>query len=326
MILPKNQSALIEEIYSISKSNSVELFLVGGFLRDSLLDIESLDYDFVVEGDAIKFAETLKAEIGGELKSFASFGTAKLVNFNFESSIYELDFAMAREESYAHPGALPTVVSGKLESDLQRRDFTINSMAIALRDIVESLNAELTLKELIRAKLLDPFGGLLDLDQKLIRILHDLSFQDDPTRIFRAYRYLVRIGGELEQHTAKLLQTALKDCALQNISVFRIYNEFKKIALEQNPSRVFAELLKHGVLAGCGWFSKKSGEKFCQAVELSNNLSEDLPLILLASIDQVKAEAALKEMRFKSKEISAFKNQITQSSDSVLISFLNECK
>ncbi|MBC8097880.1 MAG: CCA tRNA nucleotidyltransferase, partial [Armatimonadetes bacterium] len=142
-----------------------------------------------------------------------------------------LDFAMARRETYAHPGALPTVTPDSIQTDLQRRDFSINALAVALDT----------------GQLLDPFGGLDDLRAGMIRVLHDASFMDDPTRILRAVKYAARLGFTLEPHTAALLTAALP--GLGSITGERIRHELTLLLVEPQPERAYADLAVRGALA-----------------------------------------------------------------------------
>ena len=159
------------------------VYLVGGAVRDLLLGRGRADIDLVVEGDAATLAERL----GAEATSHERFGTAKV-----KLNGHEVDIAGARSEIYPRPGALPVVEPGAdLAADLRRRDFTINAMAIPLRG---------------EPRLIDPHGGEADLATRRLRVLHDGSFADDPTRALRAARYATRFGFELESHTAELIR------------------------------------------------------------------------------------------------------------------------
>ncbi len=220
-----------------------ELYLVGGVVRDLLLGRANFDYDFVVEGDAIKLATELAKDSQVKLTLHPHFGTAKLSYPDFS-----FDLATARHETYSHPGALPTVKPGNIEHDLFRRDLSINAMALCLNPQHFG-------------KLIDLYHGKEDLDNRLIRILHPNSFVDDPTRILRALRYEQRLGFKLETETARLLR---RDAAmLKNISGDRIRHELELILKEDTPERILrrAEELQvlskiHPSLKGNGWLSK----------------------------------------------------------------------
>src|SRR5206468_8191502 len=152
------------------------VFLVGGTLRDILLGEENFDVDIAVEGDAIAFARALAATLGGRFTPHEKFGTAVVLYGAGE----RVDVVTTRTEFYDAPGALPTVERAGLREDLYRRDFTINAMAVSLKPIDFG-------------HLVDPFGGRGALEQRVLRVLHNLSFIHDPTRIFRAIRYQSRL-------------------------------------------------------------------------------------------------------------------------------------
>ncbi len=163
------------------------VYLVGGTLRDILLGEESFDVDIAVEGDAIAFARSLAAALGGRYTPHDKFGTA-IVSYGDGE---RLDVVTTRTEFYDSPGALPTVERAALREDLRRRDFTINAMAASLKP--EDFG-----------RLVDPHGGRSDLEARVLRVLHNLSFIDDPTRIFRGIRYEARYGLRFDDHTTSL--------------------------------------------------------------------------------------------------------------------------
>ncbi len=183
--------------------------LVGGAVRDLLLGGAPFDLDLVVEGDA----RTVAAELGGELKSFDRFGTATVVLDGFS-----YDIARARRETYARPGALPDVEPAPLAEDLLRRDFTVNAIALAL-------SGELTAAP----------AALEDLGARRLRVLHDRSFIDDPTRLMRLARYASRLGFEVEPHTRELAEAAVAGGALGTVSGSRLGAELRLLARERDP-------------------------------------------------------------------------------------------
>lgn len=203
--LPADRLALLKTIALAATELRMPLFVVGGFVRDLLLDRPSLDFDLVVEGDAITLARMLSKKYGGRVTGHARFGTAKWHldpgGSGSETSILEieglqtLDLVSARTEFYTHPTALPTIERGSIKLDLHRRDFTINTLALRLdgRHYGE---------------LHDHWGGLNDLRLGLVRVLHSLSFVDDPTRILRAVRFEQRLNFQIEERTMELLLAA----------------------------------------------------------------------------------------------------------------------
>jgi tRNA nucleotidyltransferase (CCA-adding enzyme) len=199
--------------------------LVGGAVRDLLLGGRPGDLDFVVEGDAA----TLAARIGGTIKRHDRFGTSTVT---FDGHSYDL--ARARRETYARPGALPDVTPADLDEDLERRDFTINAIAIVLNGPRAG--------ELLTAPC-----ALADLDAGVLRILHDGSFTDDPTRLFRLCRYRSRLSFEIESQTAALAREAVRDRALPSVSGSRIGTELRLLAREPDPIAALRSLGELGL-------------------------------------------------------------------------------
>jgi tRNA nucleotidyltransferase (CCA-adding enzyme) len=195
------------------------VFLVGGTVRDILLGEENFDVDIAVEGDAIAFARALAATLRGRVTPHQKFGTA-VVQYGDAGRV---DVVTTRTEFYDAPGALPAVERAGLREDLYRRDFTINAMAVSLKpdDF---------------GRLVDPFGGRDDLDERVLRVLHNLSFIDDPTRIFRAIRYEARYGLRLEEHSARLARSTIEMGLVGDLSSARLRDEL--IALLEDPGAV----------------------------------------------------------------------------------------
>ncbi len=201
-------------------------YLVGGAVRDLLLEREPLDIDVAVEGDAEAVAERLAEALGGEVVAHERFGTATVV----AGGVDAVNLAQTRRESYAKPGALPDVEPAGLAEDLGRRDFTINSIAVAIAaGQVGTLN--------------DPHGGLEDLQDGLVRVLHRGSFNDDPTRLLRAVRYAARLGFALEVDTERWARVAVAEGALGTVSDSRIRDELIDLLAESEAPRS-AELLR----------------------------------------------------------------------------------
>ncbi len=229
------------------------LYLVGGMVRDLLLGKPNFDLDLVVEGDAINLARQLARTTQGKTVTHPRFNTAKL-----QWDKWSVDLASARSETYVKPGALPRVKLSSIENDLSRRDFTINTMAVHLNPAHYG-------------ELIDLHGGRDDLKHKLIRILHEKSFIDDATRIWRSLRYEQRLDFRLEPATLKLLERDIP--MLDTISGDRIRHELELILKETYPEKVLrraeeVNVLKklHPALKGNGWLA----EKFEQARQLSS--------------------------------------------------------
>ncbi len=242
--LPQQLLELVKDISGQAAKREQRVYIVGGVVRDLLLGYPNFDLDLVVEGDAVKLAQQVAETSQAKLLAHHRFGTAKLRYENFT-----LDLATARKETYAKPGALPTVTPGTLKDDLLRRDFSINAMAISL--------ASNDYGELV-----DPHQGKSDLEHRHIRILHPRSFSDDATRILRAVRYEQRLGFELEAQTAQLLKQDIP--MLDTISGDRIRHELELIFEEKQPEFVVKRLAELGVLQrispflnGDGWIAEK---------------------------------------------------------------------
>lgn len=189
-------------------------YLVGGAVRDLLRGSAAVDLDLAIEGDALGAARTLADRLGGLARQHDRFQTATV-----RVDGMAFDVAATRREVYERPGALPTVAFATLGDDLRRRDFTINAMAIGLTG--DDLG-----------HLYDPQGGLDDLQARLLRVLHDRSFVDDPTRLLRALRYEARLGFAMEPATERLARAAGDEGALATISGPRVRDELLDLLAE----------------------------------------------------------------------------------------------
>jgi tRNA nucleotidyltransferase (CCA-adding enzyme) len=230
--LPRNLLTLVKNAAKLARELGYSTYLVGGFVRDLLIGEANLDLDIVVEGDAIHLARRLAEHYGGRVHTHARFGTA--IWLLDDDDKMHLDFATARTEFYEYPSALPDVERSSIKLDLHRRDFTINAMALCLDP--ERYGA-----------LLDPYGGEQDLIRGLIRVLHNLSFIEDPTRILRAVRFEQRFGFQIEPRTAQLIDDARN--LLNHVSGQRLRHELDLIFNEQEPERALTRLQELGVLA-----------------------------------------------------------------------------
>ncbi len=250
--LPPARLALIKAVAAMAHEQHAALYIVGGFVRDLLLDRPSLDFDLVVEGDAIALARALGRRFGGRVTSHARFGTAKwhldAVRESVAAQLADLlpdvaldpddlpatlDLVTARTEFYTHPTALPTVARGSIKLDLHRRDFTINTLALRLDGAHYG-------------ELHDYWGGLNDLRLGLVRVLHSLSFVDDPTRMLRAVRFEQRFGFCIEDRTLQLMENALS--LLDRVSGDRIRHELDHMLDEPQVAAMFARLHELGLL------------------------------------------------------------------------------
>lgn len=215
--LPANVTAILKDAGKVADELGCKAYAVGGFVRDLILRYENLDIDIVIEGDGIAFANAFAQRFGCDVKSHDRFGTAVII---FPDR-FKIDVATARLEYYEKPGALPTVELSSLKLDLYRRDFTINTLAAALnpKDFGE---------------LIDFFGAQRDIKEKTIRVLHNLSFVEDPTRVFRAVRFEQRYGFVMAKHTQSLIKNAVKLNLLEKISGKRLLNELQAMLEEEN--------------------------------------------------------------------------------------------
>jgi len=223
--LPKDISRMLRTMGEVGDDLGVAIFAVGGFVRDLLLHQENLDIDIVVEGDGIAFAAEFARRIGCRIRSHRKFGTAVIV-FPDE---FKVDVASTRMEYYLEPGALPTVEHASIRLDLYRRDFTINTLALALN-------------RPRFGELLDYFGGQKDLREKAVRVLHNLSFIEDPTRVFRAIRFEQRLGFQIGQQTLHLLRSAIRMGFLDKVGGPRVLNELIIIFKETDPIPAIARM------------------------------------------------------------------------------------
>jgi len=234
--LPKSVQSLFQVAGQVADQLGVNAYIVGGFVRDLLLARPNFDVDIVVEGDGIAFGKALASEIQACVKTHERFGTASLhspASLGLPPAL-TLDVATARTEYYEFPTALPTVKQSSIKKDLYRRDFTINTLAIRLN------------KE--PGQLLDFFGGKRDIKDRVIRVLHSLSFVEDPTRAFRAIRFEQRFGFTISKETKAFIQNAIALGLFHQLSGHRIGDEFLHLLAEPNPTDAVGRLQDHGLL------------------------------------------------------------------------------
>jgi tRNA nucleotidyltransferase (CCA-adding enzyme) len=274
--LPPARLALLKTVARLAHEQQAALYIVGGFVRDLLLERPSLDFDLVVEGDAIRLARALARKFGGRVTSHARFGTAKWHIAEIRVQLAEalgfpmspdaqdaplrsaaldlpnsLDLISARTEFYTYPTALPTVERGSIKLDLHRRDFTINTLALRLDGHHYG-------------ELHDYWGGLSDLRGGLVRVLHSLSFVDDPTRMLRAVRFEQRFRFRIEERTLELIREA--KALLAKVSGDRIRHELDHILEEPQAASMLARLSELELLAAIhpdlvwdAWSAEKVG-------------------------------------------------------------------
>lgn len=254
--------ALVRQAAHVALASGASLWLVGGVVRDLLLGLPiERDLDLAVEGDAIALAHALAQEMDGTVTAtHQAFGTATIAYTRPGSLLpFFLDLATTRVESYAHPADLPTVQPAPITHDLARRDFSINAMAIEIRAI--SAGVELGI-------FLDPYGGMHDLRSGLLRVLHNQSFDDDPTRILRGVRLASRLSMHMEPHTRQLLANALQQGRMEATSPDRLRTELCLALAEPEPDDVLRRSDDLGItphlIAPLRW-SKHLAARFKQA-------------------------------------------------------------
>lgn len=223
--LPPTIYKLLEDISKVADRSQVSVYLIGGIVRDILLEKENDDIDIVVEGDGITFTKKLQEDFGGDIIIHDNFGTATWTH----PAGLEIDITSSRLEYYDKPAALPDVETSTLIEDLQRRDFTINAMAIKLNG--PSFG-----------QLVDPYQGQQDLYDKQVKVLHNLSFVEDPTRILRGVRFESRFHFVMDDQTEQLALQSIDK--VNNLSTHRIIEEMAKIFTEVNPIKAIERLFE----------------------------------------------------------------------------------
>ena len=222
--------SLLQKVGEVADEFMFDAFVVGGFVRDLLMKKNNMDLDIVVEGDGIAFAKKLAERLGGRVKTHDRFKTATAIL----PDGLKLDIATARLEYYEYPAALPTVELSSIKLDLYRRDFTVNAMAIRL-------NPEHF------GKLIDFFNSQNDLKQRTLKVLHNLSFVDDPTRIFRAIRFEKRMDFTIVKHTERLIHNAVKMDLFGKADDPRFFLELKILLNEENGIPAIERLAELGL-------------------------------------------------------------------------------
>ena len=220
---------LFNALRRLASSQSIRVYLVGGPVRDLLLNSPLRDLDFVVVGKAPEVAGWLAEQAGGRVITHPRFGTATVI-----LDEARVDLVTARREIYPRPGSLPQVFPGSIDEDLARRDFSVNALAWQLTED--------------SSVILDRHCGLEDLRRGLIRTLHSKSFTDDPTRLLRAVRYEQRLAFQLEEDTADQLQTAVAQAAIDTVSGDRLRHELARILEEERPGDILRRASDLGIL------------------------------------------------------------------------------
>jgi len=236
--LPTEIVERLKAIGETAQSLGFTAYLVGGPVRDLLMGLPVKDYDIVIEGDAGLVAEHLCLNAQCTIQRHGQFGTACVL---FPDGL-RVDLATARQEFYSAPGDLPAVEPATLTADLRRRDFTVNGIALSLSP--SSFG-----------RIIDPYDGVADLQARRLRVFHTLSFIEDPTRILRAIRYQIRLGFTFEEHTERLLRSAISERALRKISGDRVRTELERTFQEPLAGQILIELDNTAILNSIyrGW-------------------------------------------------------------------------
>ena len=299
--LAPDKLALIEEASNIASEEGTPLYIVGGAVRDLIIGRPVEDLDLVVEGDAETFAYLVAKRLSGHVVSKSQFSTAKV-----RVGDILLDFITARNEHYHKPGALPQIAHGTIIEDLSRRDFSINTMAVALH-----LGKE--------HPLIDQFGGMKDIQDGLIRSLHDKSFTDDATRILRAIRYEQRLGFSLESNTQNFLTRDLR--MIDTISGERLRKEFHRCLSEENSIMILSRASELGILTAINPVLRNTLPTLLLAYtaaskkKLNSDLSDHVQLALLAyEMTPEEGESFILRMRMPSRWMSIVRDTISLKS------------
>jgi tRNA nucleotidyltransferase (CCA-adding enzyme) len=223
--LPREVVDLLKQAGETAERLGMSAYVVGGFVRDLIMRIDNLDVDVVIEGDGIEFAEAFARENLCRVRPHHKFGTAVLV---FPDG-FKVDVATARVEYYLEPAALPTVEYSSIKQDLYRRDFTINTLAVRLNPGAFG-------------ELLDFYGAQRDIKERVIRVLHSLSFVEDPSRILRAVRFERRFGFLIGRHTMNLIRNAVRLDLIGRLPKPRLFGELELILDEEDPVGIFRRL------------------------------------------------------------------------------------
>jgi tRNA nucleotidyltransferase (CCA-adding enzyme) len=223
--VPSDVREALSVVGAVADEAGFPVYLVGGIVRDLFLRVANLDIDIVVEGDGIVFAGMLVKRAGGHMKTHLKFGTAVVLLPNG----LKLDIATARLEYYESPAALPTVELSSIKKDLYRRDFTINTLAVRLN-------------RKRYGELIDFFGGLRDIKEKTLRVLHSLSFVEDPTRVLRAIRFEQRFDFKLSRHTENLIKSAVNMKLFNRLTGKRMHAELVLLFSEAEPLKLLKRM------------------------------------------------------------------------------------
>jgi len=280
--LDKKTLTLIKEFGNIAKGVNQTIYLVGGSVRDMFLGEASCDFDFALSDDAVAFGKVLKKNFEGTIRIYPETQT---VNFKFDK--YTFDFVTSRREYYNEKSLIPIIEKATLQEDLKRRDFTINTLAI-----------EITPQQF--GKMFDFFGGYVDLIQKKIRVLHSYSFIEDPSRILRAIKYVVRFNFSFSEETEVLLKNAVELGAIKSKHSQRILTELTELFSGEKIIDSLLAMSRYGILKQIFKIKSLGVEKIARlkkAIELSKTMNiEDMFLVFIAILIDGKSKTEKQEI------------------------------
>ncbi len=259
--IPKNLMYILKNVEKVSEIRKEKAYLIGGIVRDLILEIKNLDIDIVVEGNGLLFAEKLGDIMGAKkVVKHQEFRTAVVILKDGQ----KIDIASSRVEYYEYPTSLPIVEYGSIKQDLYRRDFSINAMAIE----IDYYNF---------GRIIDYYNGYKDLKKGKIRILHNLSFIEDPTRIIRAIRFASRYDFEIDIETFDFMTKAIEEGFLEKLSWHRVKTEIKHILNEKNVDKALDKLFDFGIISSIHENIKidENMRKSLSRVKESKSLIED---------------------------------------------------
>ena len=249
-------SRAFDVVRQIAIDGAWKVYLVGGPVRDFILGQDINDLDLGIEGNALSFSRLIARELEGEVIDHPQFMTTSVI-----APDIKIDLATSRKETYPGDGILPQVVPGSVSDDLARRDFSINAMAIPLWEE--------------HPKLLDPYGGLIDLNARLIRVLHGKSFNEDPTRMFRAIKYESRLGFSISSDSLSMMFSAVDNGVMSMVSGERIRKELEQIFSEPTALGIISRSQALGLIKAVHKTWMNSPFQFEELEELKDELHHD---------------------------------------------------
>ena len=266
-----NSKNLLRQVAKVTSSFDTDVYLVGGAVRDLILGQEVNDLDLLLSDSLVEIVEKVASEFTAEHKVHLEYRTGGVALSLASDGIKRIDFSSFRSEIYSSPAALPQISSGTLETDLARRDFTVNALAMQLDSIIALESQGALDLEAFTGLVIDQNKGLRDLESGTIEVLHDKSFIDDPTRLFRAARYKTLLAGSYGSQTAKLFRQAVTSDLIDKLEGYRIKSELQRICVSRSSAACFRELYSLGVMQSLG-FLELSEDVFTNLSAIDSNV------------------------------------------------------